>query len=44
MLIKQMINIVQYIHDKYLVHCDLKPENFVYNKVGNIKLIDFGES
>ncbi len=30
-----------YIHDQGLIHCDIKPDNYLINEAGNIKLIDF---
>lgn len=45
-LFSQMLQAVDYIHDKGIVHRDLKPENFLFeNESGTqIKLIDFGLS
>merc|ERR1719379_2478747 len=38
---RQMLEAVQVIHDKRIVHSDLKPGNFILVK-GRLKLIDFG--
>ena len=45
MLGYQMINILQYIHDRHIIHRDIKPDNFVmgakeYN--ARLYLLDFG--
>ena len=45
MLGYQMVNILQYIHDKHIIHRDIKPDNFVMGaKEDNAKLyiLDFG--
>lgn len=37
-----IIQILEYLHDKDIVYRDLKPENMVFMENGYIKLIDFG--
>jgi serine/threonine protein kinase len=39
----QTLKIIEYIHDKYVVHRDLKPQNIMMKK-GSVYLIDFGMS
>lgn len=39
----QMLQAVNYIHKKDVIHSDLKPENFLVVR-GRLKLIDFGIS
>ena len=39
-----MIKIVEYIHSKQIIHCDIKPDNFMISQDGDIILIDFGLS
>ena len=41
----QMINILEFIHNKHIVHRDLKPDNFVMGineSAKNVYLLDFG--
>lgn len=38
-----MVRAVQSVHDAKIVHCDLKPANFIVVQ-GTLKLIDFGIS
>ena len=45
LLAYQMITVLQYIHDKHIIHRDIKPDNFVMglNKDNaNLFLLDFG--
>lgn len=45
-VMKQILEAVAYLHEYGIVHCDIKPENILYDKTtGNIiKLTDFGLS
>ena len=41
----QMISVLQYIHDRHIIHRDMKPDNFVMgygDKNAKLYLIDFG--
>lgn len=40
---EQILSIVKRVHEERIIHCDLKPANFLFVK-GRIKLIDFGIS
>ena len=45
----QVIDRLEYIHSKYLIHCDIKPENILMgctssNKENILHLVDFGLS
>lgn len=39
---KQMINAVEFCHQKGVAHRDIKPENILLDEHGNLKLADFG--
>lgn len=43
----QLLEGISYMHSKGIVHCDLKPDNFLFKEKGEqskIKIIDFGMS
>lgn len=40
----QILSALAHIHEKGLVHCDLKPHNIIILRNGKLKLIDFGIS
>lgn len=44
--VSQILSAIAYCHSKKLAHCDLKPENIVFQSKGSdiIKIIDFGNS
>lgn len=47
MMIRSILSTVALCHDHYIVHSDLKPENFIFSHKGpgsNLKAIDFGIS
>ena len=44
MLADQMIERVEWLHSKNLIHRDIKPDNFVLNEHNELVLIDFGTS
>ena len=41
-LLEPVINALAYIHSIGVVHCDISPDNLIFNKEGQLKLIDFG--
>ena len=38
----EIINAVEYLHDRNILHRDLKPENILLSNTGHVKLVDFG--
>ncbi len=43
-LILQVLEAVQYAHDKQVIHRDLKPSNILVTESGQVRLLDFGVS
>ncbi|PIL26824.1 transporter [Ganoderma sinense ZZ0214-1] len=46
-LVCQMLDVIEHVHEKGIVHCDIKPRNFVFGTkehAGRLHLIDFGLS
>lgn len=39
---KQMLSAVAYAHERKLIHCDIKPENFILFENDHLRLGDFG--
>jgi len=39
---QQMLEAVAFAHDKRVIHCDIKPDNFILFSGGRLKLTDFG--
>ena len=40
----QIIEAVNHMHTKGIVHCDLKPENILLDRYYNVQIADFGVS
>ncbi len=39
---KDIINGLHYIHEHNILHCDIKPENILFNHKMQAKITDFG--
>ena len=41
-IVRSLVRVLAYIHEKGFAHRDIKPENILLDSTHNIKLIDFG--
>lgn len=42
MLLHQIMDGIEYLHEQKLIHCDLKPDNILLTENNQIKIADFG--
>ena len=43
-ILSQLVNAVKYLHDRNIVHMDIRPENIMLDQDNNVTLIDFDSS
>lgn len=41
-LLKPIIKALSYLHSAGIIHCDISPDNMLFDREGTLKLIDFG--
>ena len=40
-ILKQLLNALNYLHSRKVAHCDIKPENILFDDKYNVKLSDY---
>ena len=40
----EMCDVVNFMHERGIIHCDLKPDNVIIKDDGRIKIVDFGSA
>ncbi|XP_075852413.1 MAP/microtubule affinity-regulating kinase 4-like isoform X1 [Microcebus murinus] len=43
-MFRQLLSAVRYCHAQHIAHRDLQPDNILLDKLGNVKLADFGDA
>lgn len=43
-LLKEILPVLQFVHDRHVIHRDIKPENLIRGNNGQLYLVDFGAS
>lgn len=41
-LLGPVVKAMSYLHSNGIVHCDISPDNLIFDREGNLRLIDFG--
>lgn len=41
-LLQPIVKALSYLHSMGIIHCDISPDNLIFDKENNLKLIDFG--
>lgn len=41
-LLNPIVKALSYLHSVDIIHCDISPDNLLFDRQGNLKLIDFG--
>lgn len=42
--ITQILQGLEYLHGRHIIHLDLKPENIIVSTTNSVKIIDFGSA
>ena len=43
-ILSDLVSVLEFIHARGVIHCDIKPSNIIRREDGNLVLIDFGSS